>query len=259
MGRAASPSAHARPAAATPPARPVSHPSDAKGGVSPLKHGPAVSVIQAAKRRKKLGEDDGDNSEDETYFERKKNTNKIQRPKFKRDCYERLSVRMNVTRTGSTVAPIKGRTPYFQFDYSGQTVYLDKTYREMRPNKKTKEWKKIDKDHLVNHIALVAAAKELELQGNYEPYQIDYGFALAYRSTKNLSFIPKDSHKSKTTYRLHNVPNKQKKEAKEMIEWKISRKDETDNVDNPRLWQELQNQHQRGKPPSWSYTHYTTS
>ena len=97
-------------------------------------------------------------------------------------------------------------------------MYLTKDYKEMRADKNPAAWKMIDKDHLVDYIALIAAAKE---RATWKPHERDFALALAFESTKHLRFIPKFAHKKKPTYRLHTVPLALKNTAKGLLTSKV--------------------------------------
>ena len=218
---------------------------------------PALPRVQAADRPSapvfvqapvvQRMEDDED--KDPSYFE-KTTVKKTPRPTFKPDAYRRLARKHGVVRCNGTEALIKGRAPYWKYQHHGQWVYLTQGYKEMRADKSPAAWRMIDKDHLVDYIALIAAAKE---RATWKPHERDFALALAFKSTKHLRFIPKFAHKKKTTYRLHTVPLALKNTAKGLLSSKVAKKK------NPKYrphYIRIKQAHAANTPPSWSTENY---
>lgn len=201
-------------------------------------------------------EEEDDNDDDPSYFQRESKA-KIPRPTFKKDAYERIGNQMGLVRCDGTEPKIKNCKPYWKFTTDGgKTVYLTSEYKEMRDDKKSSEWRKIDKDHTIDHIALVAASKSLETK--YKPKYIDLGFLLAFRSTKHLKFISRFDHKKKKTFRFDSVPPGLKSKALALLEEKIKRNQKRKKMSEERskIRQKIFNEHRFGKGPNWSYTRY---
>jgi hypothetical protein len=214
------------------------------------------AVVQASPDSDDEEEEDDDEEDEEeddpSYYERKSassNANKIPRPSFKPDAYDRLAIQHGVVRCDGTEATIKGRAPYYKYKEGNAWVYLTKDYKEMRSDKSTKEWRRVDKDHSVDHIALVAAAKETT---TLSKEQLDFAFQLAFRSTKHLNFLSRNRHKKKKTFRLNSVPLGIKKKAKTLLARKAGK---WNAAKHARLRRSIERDHQ-GSGPSWSYTRY---
>lgn len=190
-----------------------------------------------------------DEGKDPSYFE-KESVRKTPRPPFKTDAYWRLAIRHGVTRCDGTEAKIKGRTPYWKYTHGLHWVYLTQDYKEMREDKNPADWRKIDKDHLIDYIALIAAAKE---QATWKPHERDFALSLAFKSTKHLRFIPRYAHKKKSTYRLHTVPLSLKNSAKGLLSAKGGKKK------NPKYrphYLGIKRAHAANTAPSWSVENY---
>jgi hypothetical protein len=193
-----------------------------------------------------------DEEKDPSYFE-KESVKKTPRPPFKTDAYRRLALQHGAVRCNGTEGKIKGQAPYWKYQEGLNWVYLTKDYKEMRTDKSAALWRKIDKDHQIDYIAIIAAAKE---HVKLKPHERDFALSLAFKSTKHLRFIPRNSHKKKKTYRLHTVPAGLKNTAKGLLSAKVGKKK---NPKYRRHYLELKNAHAANNAPSWSVENYQST
>lgn len=213
--------------------------------VQPMIRPPAF--VQAPVVQRMIIDDDED--KDPSYFE-KESTKKTPRPPFKTDAYARLAAKHGAVRCDGTEAKIKGRTPYWKYQHGTTWVYLTKDYQEMRADKVPTSWRKIDKDHQIDYIALIAALKE---DPNLKPHEKDFALMLSAKSTRHLTFLPRHVHKVKKTYRVHTVPKTLKTAAKGLLAAKVTKK----RIAKYRpAYLRLKNQHATNTAPAWSVENY---
>jgi hypothetical protein len=190
-----------------------------------------------------------DEDKDPSYFQKESPpSTKNSRPAFKPDAYERLARQQGVVPCDGSEPAIRGRKPYYKYQEGSNWVYLTKAHKEMRPDKVPNVWRKIDKDHKIDYIALIAAAKEMT---NLPAPKRDFALRLAYRSTKHLGFLSRHKHKRKKTHRLHNVPLALKNKAKKLLSHKAAK---CNTAKYRPLLSEIERAHKKGTQHKWSFT-----
>jgi hypothetical protein len=197
-----------------------------------------------------------DDEKDGNYFEKAPKSSGRKQPSrapFKPDQYSRFVNSGKIRRAASGTPRVQNRNVVYEFDDGhGNPVYLNGKFQEMRDDKRPSDWKKVDKDHQIDNIALVAEANALINEGKH-PGDIDYAFALAVKSTKHLEPMARRDHKTKPTHRLNNIPKSLRKRARNLLLWKLTKCADPKHQDN---FKDYRDDHDRGNPPRWSPVNY---